>query len=87
MHTPATYVDTPVETMLPVRFDPDEKWEDISESVFPVLTAEGRNSMVMTLGKRQGGERPHLEPGGPARPPPSAPRTQAGGHRARRALR
>ena len=49
MHTPASYVDTPVETMLPVRFAADEKWEEVSDSVFPVLTPEGRNSMVMTL--------------------------------------
>ena len=49
MHTPASYLDTPVETMLPVRFAAEEKWEEISDSVFPVLTPEGRNSMVMTL--------------------------------------
>lgn len=49
MHTPASYVDTPVETMLPVRFAAGEKWEEISDSVFPMLTPEGRNSMVMTL--------------------------------------
>ncbi len=53
MHAPASYVDTPVETMLPVRFDPGEKWEEVSESVFPVLTPEGRNSMVMTLENEQ----------------------------------
>lgn len=49
MHTPAAYADTPVETMLPVRFESEGKWEEISESVFPVLTPDGRNSMVMTL--------------------------------------
>lgn len=49
MHSPVSYAGTPVETMLPVRFDPDGKWEDVSESVFPVLTPEGRSSMVMTL--------------------------------------
>ncbi|MGB0596183.1 MAG: hypothetical protein ACPGLY_05805 [Rubripirellula sp.] len=49
MHAPASYVDTPVETMLPIRFDPEGAWEQVSESVYPVLTAEGRNSMVMTL--------------------------------------
>ncbi|MDG2221905.1 MAG: hypothetical protein P8L85_11015 [Rubripirellula sp.] len=49
MHAPASYVDTPVETMLPIRFDPEEKWDQVSESVYPILTAEGRNSMVMTL--------------------------------------
>ena len=49
MHSPSSYADTPVAAMLPIRFDPDEKWEEVSESIFPVLTAEGRNSMVMTL--------------------------------------
>lgn len=49
MHTPASYAETPVETMLPVRFDPDSKWELTSESAFPVLTPEGRSSMVMVL--------------------------------------
>jgi hypothetical protein len=49
MHTPASFAGTPVETMLPVRFDPDSKWELTSESVYPVLTSEGRSSMVMLL--------------------------------------
>ena len=49
MHSPASYVGTPVETMLPVRFDPDAPWETVAESVYPVLTPEGRASMVMTL--------------------------------------
>jgi hypothetical protein len=49
MHTPSSFAGTPVETMLPVRFDPDSEWELISESVYPVLTAEGRSSMVMVL--------------------------------------
>jgi hypothetical protein len=49
MHSPVSYAGTPVETMLPVRFDPEGKWEDVSEAVYPVLTAEGRSSMVMTL--------------------------------------
>ena len=49
MHTPASYAGTPVETMLPVRFDPDSEWELTPESVYPVLTAEGRSSMVMML--------------------------------------
>ncbi len=53
MHSPNSYADTPVEAMLPVRFDPDEKWEDVSESIFPVLTPEGQNSMVMTLENEQ----------------------------------
>lgn len=49
MHTPASFAGTPVETMLPVRFDPDSEWETTSESVYPVLTSEGRSSMVMVL--------------------------------------
>jgi hypothetical protein len=32
-----------------VRFDAESKWEITSESVYPVLTPEGRSSMVMVL--------------------------------------
>jgi len=46
---PASYAGTPVERMLPVEFDPDTEWEDVDESVYPVLTPEGRSSLVMTL--------------------------------------
>jgi uncharacterized membrane protein len=46
---PASYAGTPVERMLPVEFDPEAEWEDIDESVYPVLTPEGRSSLVMTL--------------------------------------
>ncbi len=46
---PTSYAGTPVERMLPVRFDPDGSWEEVDESVYPVLTAEGRSSLVMTL--------------------------------------
>jgi len=49
MHTPSSFAGTPVETMLPVRFDPDSRWDLTPESVYPVLTAEGRSSMVMVL--------------------------------------
>lgn len=49
MHTPSSFAGTPVEAMLPVRFDPDSEWEITSESVYPVLTSEGRSSMVMVL--------------------------------------
>lgn len=49
MHTPASYAGTPVESMLPVKFDADSKWELTPEAVYPVLTAEGRSSMVMML--------------------------------------
>lgn len=49
MHAPLSYAGTPVESMLPIRFDADGKWEKVSESVYPVLTPEGRSSMVMTM--------------------------------------
>ena len=59
MHSPISYADTPVATMLPVRFQADEKWEEVSASVYPVLTPEGRNSMVMTL-ENERAENDHL---------------------------
>lgn len=49
MDTPASFAGTPVETMLPVRFDAESEWELTSESAYPVLTSEGRSSMVMVL--------------------------------------
>ncbi len=49
MHSPCSYAGTSVETMLPVRFDSDSDWENIAETVYPVLTPEGRSSLVMTL--------------------------------------
>ena len=49
MNTPSSFAGTPVEAMLPVRFDPDSEWELTSESAYPVLTPEGRSSMVMVL--------------------------------------
>jgi hypothetical protein len=49
MHSPGSYTGTSVETMLPVRFDPDSDWENVAETVYPVLTPEGRSSLVMTL--------------------------------------
>ena len=49
MHSPSSYSGTPIETMLPVRFDPDAPWDKVAESVYPVLTPEGRSSLVMTL--------------------------------------
>ena len=49
MHTPASYAGTPVESMLPVKFDADSKWELTPEAVYPVLTAEGRSRMVMMI--------------------------------------
>ena len=49
MHSPSSYAGTPVETMLPVRFEADAPWEEVAESVYPVLTPEGTSSLVMTL--------------------------------------
>tara|TARA_B110000438_G_scaffold287562_1_gene320019 strand:+ start:2882 stop:5266 length:2385 start_codon:yes stop_codon:yes gene_type:complete len=49
MHSPSSYAGTSVETMLPVRFDSDSDWENVAETVYPVLTPEGRSSLVMTL--------------------------------------
>ena len=46
---PTSYAGTPVDRMLPVRFDPDGSWQDVDDSVYPVLTAEGKSSLVMTL--------------------------------------
>lgn len=49
MHSPSSYAGSPVETMLPVRFDADAPWEEVADSVCPVLTPEGYGSLVMTL--------------------------------------
>jgi hypothetical protein len=49
MHSPSSYVGTSVESMLPVKFDSEASWEKIAETVYPVLTSEGRSSLVMTL--------------------------------------
>ena len=49
MHSPSSYAGTPVQVMLPVRFEADSPWEEVAESVYPVLTPEGRSSLVMTL--------------------------------------
>ena len=52
-HSPASYAGTPVERMLPVEFDAEASWEDVDDSVYPVLTPEGRSSLVMTLETNQ----------------------------------
>ncbi|MDE0597504.1 MAG: hypothetical protein OSB65_19880, partial [Roseibacillus sp.] len=49
MHSPGSYTGTPVQTMLPVRFNAEAEWEKIAETIYPVLTPEGRSSLVMTL--------------------------------------
>jgi hypothetical protein len=48
-HAPVSYGGTPLERMLPVAFDPEGAWEDVNDDVYPVLTPEGRSSLVMTL--------------------------------------
>lgn len=48
-YSPSSYEGTAVENMLPVRFDPDAKWEQVDKTVHPVLTPEGRSSAVLTL--------------------------------------
>jgi hypothetical protein len=58
----------------------------LDESVYPVLTPEGRSSLVMVL-ETDRGERPHLEPRRAARPPAAAARRQARRHRAGHAFR
>ena len=49
MHTPGSYAGTRLETILPVRFEAEAPWDMTSESIYPVLTPEGRSSMVMVL--------------------------------------
>ncbi len=46
---PTSYAGTPVERMLPVEFDSSGAWQDVDDNVYPVLTAEGKSSLVMTL--------------------------------------
>ena len=48
-YSPTSYAGTPVENMLPVKFDPEAKWERVDDAIYPVLTPEGRSSLVMTL--------------------------------------
>ena len=50
---PASYAGTPLERMLPVEFDAEAPWEDVDAGVHPVLTPEGRSSLVMTLEPNQ----------------------------------
>ena len=48
-YSPSSYAGTAVERMLPVRFNSKDRWLDIGKTVHPVLTAEGRSSLVLTL--------------------------------------
>lgn len=52
-HAPGSYSGTPIERMLPVTFAPDADWVDVDDSVYPVLTGEGKSSLVMTLEMEQ----------------------------------
>jgi len=47
--SPCSYAGTPVERMLPVRFSAQDSWRAVDRDVHPVLTAEGRSSLVLTL--------------------------------------
>lgn len=47
--TPSSYGGTILEKMLPVEFEEDMPWEPVDDGVYPVLTPEGRSSLVMTL--------------------------------------
>lgn len=48
-HSPSSYAESPVEDMLPVKINAKEKWFDVDKNVYPVLTPEGRSSLVLTL--------------------------------------
>jgi len=48
-YAPVSYAGTPIEKLLPVRFDRGGKWKEAARDVHPVLTREGRCSMVMML--------------------------------------
>jgi hypothetical protein len=46
---PSSYAGTLVEKMLPATFEPDAEWDAVDDGVHPVLTAEGRSSLLMNL--------------------------------------
>jgi hypothetical protein len=48
-YAPVDYADTPIERMLPVRFEHGEKWKEAAANAHPVLTPEGKCSMVTML--------------------------------------
>lgn len=48
-YSPSSYEATAVERMLPVRFNAKDKWHDVGKNVYPILTSEGRSSLVLTL--------------------------------------
>ena len=52
-YAPSSYANTTVAQMLPVTFDAKEKWEYVDASVHPVMTPEGRSSLVLTLEHEQ----------------------------------
>jgi len=46
---PSSYGGTILEKMMPVEFEADGEWSEVDDGVYPVLTPEGRSSLVMTL--------------------------------------
>jgi hypothetical protein len=48
-YAPVSYAGTPIEKLLPVRFDRGGKWKEAARDAHPVLTSEGKCSMVMML--------------------------------------
>ncbi len=52
-NTPTSYAGTVIQKMLPVEFEAEGEWEDVDDSIYPVLTPEGRSSLVMTLETEQ----------------------------------
>ncbi len=87
MHTPTSYAGTPVETMLPVRFE--ARREMGSHLGFRLSNAHRRRSQQHgdDAGERPRGKRPDLEPRRAARPPPAPHFCQARRHRACHAFR
>ncbi len=87
MHTPSSYVGTPIETIMPVRFDADSEWEMTSDVGLSGADSRRAQQHGDVVGKRDRGERPHLEPRCTARSLAAAARNQARCHGARHAFR
>ncbi|MBS3734071.1 MAG: hypothetical protein KGY99_04010 [Phycisphaerae bacterium] len=48
-HTPTEYGGTPLAEMLPVTFTGGQTWDKVGKDAHPVVTPDGRYSMVMSL--------------------------------------
>lgn len=48
-YSPGSYAGTAMESMLPVKFNGKDKWQEVGKNIHPVLTPEGRSSLVLTL--------------------------------------